>query len=116
MIRAALALLLLTGAALAQHNHAQHHAFYQNWTNKQGMGCCNDQDCGELADADERIEGARLSVRIEGTWCPVLPQHYLKSGNVPNASVSHVCVQKQIVPGRGSPCDRLLCYQPKPGT
>lgn len=106
---------LITTAVQAQHNHAQHHASYQSWVNKQDKGCCDNRDCGELPDADERADGGVLAVKIEGQWCPVLPHHYLKRGNVPNASVSHVCVQKQVIPGDRSPCLRLLCYQPRPG-
>jgi len=115
MTRAALALLLLTGAAWGQSNHDRHHVHYQGWFNKLDTNCCNDQDCGELGEDDERTDGGRLIVKIEGTWCPVLSHHYLKRGNVPNASVAHVCVNKTKLPGQ-TPCDRLLCYQPRPGT
>lgn len=107
-------LALLGTTALAQHNHAQHHPHYQSWENKQGVNCCNQMDCGALADADERTDGGILAVRVEGVWCPILPHHYLSRGNVPDASTSHVCVQKSWKPGV-SACDRLLCYQPKPG-
>ncbi len=115
MIRAALVLFALTTVAHGQSNHAQHHATYQNWVNKSNKACCNDHDCGTLRDEDERTVGGVLSVRIEGQWCPVLPHHYLMRGNVPDASVSHVCVQKHSLPGQ-STCDRLLCFQPKPGS
>lgn len=116
MTRALLALLLLTVPALAQHNHDQHHAFYKGWYNKVDRSCCNDQDCGELAEQDERttVTGG-IEVRIEGVWCPVQPFHYLKRGNAPNWSTAHVCVQKVVVPGAQKVCERLLCYQPKPG-
>jgi hypothetical protein len=101
--------------ARAQHNHHQHHAIYQNWFNKNGEGCCNNQDCGELAGNDERTSGGVLEVRIEGQWCPVLSRHYLKTGNVPNASVTHVCVWRPDArPDLPHPCQRLLCYQPRP--
>ena len=114
----ALALLLLSTAALAQSNHDRHHATYQNWINKDGTGCCNNDDCGELAPVNERVTPAgRTEVRILGQWCPVLPSHYLQRGNAPNWSTAHVCVSKQVVPdGEPSPCSRLLCYQPRPGT
>jgi len=111
------ALVIVVTGALAQHNHDQHHAFYQNWTNKNGIGCCNDFDCGELADQDERTTAAGgIEVRVEGVWCPVQAFHYLKSGNAPNWSTAHVCVRKVVVPGAVKVCERLLCYQPKPGT
>lgn len=104
--------------ALAQENHALHHASYENWVNQQERGCCNDMDCGELRDDDERTSAGIVEVRVEGQWCPVKPWMYLKRGNAPNWSTSHVCV---IRPYRGDdadeplpPCQRLICYQPKP--
>jgi hypothetical protein len=107
-------LVLWPLGAQAQHNHHQHHAFYQNWVNKQDKGCCNNQDCGELRDDDERTVGDRVEVRIAGEWCPVQAHHYLKRGNAPDWSISHVCVQKYGAAGMPA-CQRLLCYQPKPG-
>lgn len=112
-----LALIALTVVALAQDNHAQNHVTYQNWINQADKGCCNDQDCGELVGENERNGSRGVEVMIEGQWCPVLAHHYLKKGNAPNWSTSHVCVQKQFA--HSNPvhvCARLLCYQPKPGT
>lgn len=111
------AVVLLATPAHAQHNHAQHHASYNSWVNKQDKGCCDNQDCGELSDDNERTTSAgTVEVRIEGEWCPVLSFHYLKKGNAPDWSTSHVCVQRQFadMPITGA-CARLLCYQPKPG-
>jgi len=109
-------LLWLTAPVQAQHNHAQGHPDYQHWVNKVGRECCNGQDCGELREQDERTTATGgVEVRVEGKWCPIKPHHYLQTGNAPNWSTSHVCVLKaapwQIMPV----CDRLLCYQPKPG-
>jgi hypothetical protein len=107
-------LAFIASPANAQHNHELHHNVYQNWVNKQGKGCCNNHDCGELAESNERSNGSSVEVRIEGQWCPVQRHMYLKSGNAPDWSTSHVCVLN----GRhhaGGPCERLLCYQPKPG-
>ena len=100
----------------AQHNHSQHHVSYQSWVNKDGKGCCNDRDCGELADQDERENSDGTEVRIDGEWCLVLSHHYLKSGNAPNWQTSHVCVTQRLADEPRGPCQRLLCYQPKPGT
>ena len=94
-------------------SHARHHAFYQNWVNQADKGCCNNQDCGELAD--ERTSSGKLEVRIEGRWCEIQPHHYLKRGNVPNAASAHVCVRKLTYGESVAACDRLLCYQPRPG-
>lgn len=110
-----LALLLLYPLAHAQDGHAVYHEnYYNGWVNKLDKGCCNNLDCGKLADSDERTDRGILEVRIMGEWCPIQPYHYLKKGNVPDASVSHVCIQKSPAPFT-SPCARLLCYQPKPG-
>lgn len=110
-----LLLFYTLAAARAQHDHAQHHAFYQNWENKDGKGCCNNQDCGTLAAENERERDGRIEVRVEGEWCRVEPRHYLRTGNAPDWSSAHVCVRrnfKGVVPQH--PCARLLCYQPKP--
>lgn len=113
MTRLLFLLALLPSVAFAQEHHAQHHPVYQNWINGRDKGCCNNQDCGELREENERQTSAGVEVRIEGKWCPVESWHYLKRGNAPDWSTSHVCVLKSYAPG--SPCERLLCYQPKPG-
>ena len=100
----------------AQEHHQMHHAYYQNWVNKQDKGCCNNQDCGELRAENERVTGGGIEVRIDGEWCPVQSWHYLKQGNAPDWSTSHVCVLKYSTTANASACQRLLCYQPKPGT
>jgi hypothetical protein len=100
----------------AQEHHERHHANYQNWVNQQDKGCCNDQDCGELREEDERNTRDGVEVRIEGQWCSVQSFHYLKRGNAPDWATSHVCVLKYQNPVGKSVCERLLCYQPKPGT
>jgi hypothetical protein len=107
-------LAFIASTASAQHNHELHHNIYQNWVNKLGKGCCNNQDCGELAASDERTNGSSVEVRIEGQWCSVQHHMYLKSGNAPDWSTSHACVLNRRHHA-GGPCDRLICYQPKPG-
>lgn len=116
----ALACALYVTPAMAQTNHALHHDVYQNWVNQRDKGCCNDQDCGELSDENERPSprGRGIEVRIEGEWCPVETWHYLKRGNAPNWTTSHVCVLKRyngFTQNNTPACERLLCYQPKPG-
>ena len=108
-------LFLIYPLAHAQSNHAQYHdLYYKGWINKRGAGCCNNQDCSRLSDDDERTSQGLLEVRVQGTWCQIQPHHYLLKGNVPDASTAHVCVQKNVVPNAVPPCDRILCYQPKP--
>ena len=111
------ALVLLWPVGLqAQEHHQRHHAFYQNWVNQQDKGCCNNQDCGELREEDERNTRDGVEVRVEGEWCPVKAFHYLKRGNAPDWSTSHICVVHSRYSPNSSACDRLLCYQPKPGS
>ena len=109
-------LILCPLGASAQENHHLHHAYYQNWVNKQDRGCCNNQDCGELQAENERATASGVEVRIDGEWCPVQPHHYLKRGNAPDWSTSHLCVQKYSATANAGACQRLLCYQPKPGS
>ena len=94
-------------------NPVSAHDFYSNWTNKEGRGCCNNQDCDKLADENERFKDNRLEVKIENTWCEVQPKHYLKTGNAPNWDSAHICVLHNYNNSL-SPCERFLCYQPKP--
>lgn len=106
------------GAANSQSGHDLFHEHYKGWVNRDDKGCCDGVHCRPLDDRDERTTRGFLEVRVEGTWCPVEPHHFLKRGNVPNASVSHVCAwgAKDIGWEGKGPCARLLCYQGKPGS
>jgi hypothetical protein len=109
--------LVTTGAAVAQEHHAAGHPYYSNWVNQKGTGCCNNQDCGEIADSDVREDGNATEVRIDGEWCTVQSWMYLKAGNAPNWSANHVCVvPDSLTLADRRPCARLICFQPKPGT
>ena len=112
---AAVVLVLLCMPAVGQQHHHRDHLNYKDWFNLRSQSCCNNQDCGQLDETDERTTGTSVEVRVEGIWCPVQAFHYLMKGNAPNWSTAHVCVQKQVVPGAVPVCSRLLCYQPKPG-
>lgn len=107
---------LFMGQAGAQHHHDQGHDEYLHWFNKNDVNCCNNQDCGKLSDSDERMSRGVIEIRVGDEWCPVLPHHYLKKGNTPDWSVSHACIRKHSIAADTSPCDRLLCYQPRPGS
>lgn len=111
------ALSLAPALAHAQMNHAAGHSEYRKWHNMRDFPCCDNSDCGELADADAREVGDRIDVRVEGQWCEVMPWMRLKTGNAPNWSVNHACVLP-AAPNRidNSPCGRLVCFQPKPGS
>jgi len=116
------ALLLLSGcfgSSLA-HEHVLANGSvvnYTNWINKLGKGCCNNQDCRPIPANYERTENGVLEVLVPGegpaqgtvAWCPVLPHHYLKSGNAPDGSQAHYCV---YYAAGSTPCEQFICYQP----
>lgn len=105
-------LILFPLSASAQHNHAQGHSEYQNWSSRKTGNCCNDQDCGSIRDSDVRQNSTGAEVKIDGEWCPVQAQHYLTRGKSPDWAVNHACVSKNT---SLSPCDRLLCFSAKGG-
>lgn len=112
----ALLLLYPLARARAQEHHDLNHDHYRNWMNKNGFGCCNNRDCGALSAENERVTVAGIvEVKIDNEWCPVLPHHYLRKGNAPDWSTSHVCISPYIYKGL-SPCERLMCFQPRPGS
>jgi hypothetical protein len=126
-----LALLLLVlafplGAQAHELTQGHQHVNYSNWKNRKvptPQGCCNNQDCRPISDENVDERGAEVQVRVEGQWCPVKPHHYLSTGNAPDWTTAHVCVENKYnsseygeTEDKRSPCERLLCYQPRPGT
>jgi hypothetical protein len=107
--------VLVCSPAFAQHDHERHHAVYKDWVNGQDKGCCNNQDCGELDDDQVRQTSTGIFVHIGTQWCPVRPWHYLKRGNAPDWSSAHACVLSTYPGDARSPCERFICFQPKPG-
>lgn len=95
--------------------NATAHDVYSNWKNGKDQSCCHNLDCRSIPESDERTVRGHLQVLVEGQWCPVLEHHYLKTGNAANPEFAHVCVrQKTINMPDLTPCQRLLCYQPRP--
>lgn len=117
ILRLIIVLYLITLA-----HSASAHDGYSNWTNRGGQGCCNNNDCDRIADEDVRELRDHVEVKIRDQWCEVKPHHYLRTGNAPDWSSAHVCIQKgnylyNAPPryGQGaSLCHTLLCFQPKP--
>ena len=108
------------GFAQAQSHHDHHHASYQSWVNSNGQGCCNSRDCNAISESDEREIAGRLHIYIRGVgkakgqaeWCPILSLHYLRAGNVPDATTAHVCISDHYE--AETPCGQFICYQPRP--
>jgi hypothetical protein len=79
---AALLLVLMSPLALGQHNHSRGHSDYAGWSSGKVSNCCNNDDCGELADDefdDEFKDGPDgPQVLIDGQWCPVKREHYAR--------------------------------------
>jgi hypothetical protein len=101
--------------AQAQHNHAAGHDEYKNWVSRDNAACCNRSDCGTVKPEDERIEGGQHQIKIEGTWCPIKPGMYLRTGKSPDWSSSHACVWPNWS-GDKDVCSRLKCYMAAGGT
>ncbi len=106
------ALVLLVMPASAQQNHERHHDDYKSWSSTKTSNCCNNQDCGTLADEDVRNTPTGTEVKIDGEWCPVKPEHFIVKGKSPDWNVAHACIlQTKAV----ATCDRLLCFSGKGG-
>lgn len=117
-----IALAFPVGASAHEYHPSEDEAVnYSGWFNGLDKGCCNNQDCRPADDGDVRYS-PRVEVKIEGQWCPVQPHHYLKKGAAANRNLSHVCIQilyrgddmGTAEPLPDNPCERLLCFQPKP--
>lgn len=106
MVAVSAAILFITAYSVRSHD------IYHDWVNFEGKGCCNNQDCFAIADSDERTFNGVHQVKVEGEWCPVLSKHYLKKGNGANHATAHICVTGYY--GGKTPCEKFICYQPKP--
>ena len=109
---------LLALVLFAVAEKARAHDGYRNWVNRLAQPCCNNTDCRPLSAKDVRTFSGELQVFVRGVgiasglseWCPVLPHHYLKSGNAPDGSTYHACVTGHY--GGQTPCAQLVCFQP----
>lgn len=100
--------------AKAQEHHAQGHNEYQGWASNKTSNCCNNDDCGDLADDEWRENNGRIEIHILGAWCPVLSEHYVIKGRSPNWERAHACVNKNANWSTADPCERLLCFMGTP--
>ena len=98
--------------AKAQHNHERGHNDYQGWASGKTPNCCNNMDCGTLK-SDEVMQGpSGPLVKIDGEWCPVLPQHYVIKGKSPDWNSPHACINHSpALQG----CNKLLCFMGQGG-
>src|SRR5260221_8124756 len=88
-----LGIAVFIGTAHAQHNHSAGHNDYQGWSSQATGNCCNNQDCGELTKDEWRETDTGTEVLINGTWCPVKPEHFIVTGKSPHQTVAHDCIQ-----------------------
>lgn len=116
-----LAFLVFAPKVMGEEGHELHHPVYVDWVSKEGRSCCNNQDCRPLKDSEVRYVDGQPEMKIEASWCPVQPKHYLKTGKSPDWEKAHGCVQLVVnyeyAPATKdeSPCWRLLCFTPKGG-
>lgn len=115
---------LFVTTARAQHNHAAGHSDYKDWASERTDNCCDDRDCGALEDGEWRESAAGTEVKIEGQWCPVLRQHWIKRGRSPDWNKAHACIQHRsgtmcddgaCYEDERNPCELLLCFSGKGG-
>ena len=106
--------IALISVAFGQHNHAQGHADYQGWSSTKTGNCCDNRDCGVIADSDIREINTGRQIKINGEWCPILREHYIIRGKSPDWNVFHACINRNIN-WTGDPCQRLLCFSGKGG-
>jgi hypothetical protein len=111
IIPATLALALMAGPAVAQHQHPAEHAdiherFYGTWDRPDmpGASCCNKQDC---APAEARAIGGVWYARHAGagTWLKVPPEKIETRRDSPDGR-NHLCHIGALV----------LCFLPAGGT
>lgn len=106
--------VVFSQGATAQEHHAQGHADYSNWASQKTSNCCNNEDCGDLADDQWRETSEGAEIKIAGGWCPIKVEHYVIKGRSPNWQRAHACVQKNTT--FANPCDALLCFMGVPKT
>lgn len=100
--------------SMAQDHHSEGHADYSSWASKKTSNCCNNQDCGQLKDAEWKEDAEGTHVLILGKWCPVLSEHWITKGNSPDWEHAHACVNKNVNFIPVDVCERLLCFTPIP--
>src|SRR5260221_1914109 len=102
-----LILYIMTNLTHGQTGHSVGHGEYQGWSSQVTGNCCNNQDCGVLSVDEWRETDAGTEILINGTWCPVKPEHFIITGKSPDATVAHACIQyKPYKPT----CEQLLWF------
>ena len=108
MKRAALALMLLAGPAMAHGFTAEENA----WLNRQraldGMKCCDETDVHVSPDVEWRHVGGRYEVMIRGSWVPVPP------GRIMRERPGDPSPWGQAALLFHSPQGVLFCFRPEP--
>jgi hypothetical protein len=89
-----LLLVLLHLPAAAQHNHPAGRNEYHNWASGVTQNCCNNQDCGDLNEADVKETARGTEIKIADQWCPVLFKHYITKGKSPDWNKAHACIRR----------------------
>ena len=110
----AFAYTTFVGLAYGEDRHAQGHVDYSTWASKKTGNCCSNQDCHYLNDEEWQENDTGTQVRIEGQWCPVLSEHWLVEGRSPDWEHAHACISPKYPGNTQSPCERLLCFTPRP--
>lgn len=111
------AVTVLIIPAFGQDGHGMYHEdYYSGWTNQNGSGCCNNQDCKPAEDWRTSAQSETgYEVNVYGTWCEVRKSHIVRGKRPPDGG-AHACVQSPAmihgIGGLDDWCSYLLCFQP----
>lgn len=80
----------------AAHDHHRYHAeFYSKWVTREGISCCNANDCQPIDDRNVRARSQGVEVYVEGEWVPVSPEK-IRPYQAPDMN-NHICHLGRII-------------------
>jgi hypothetical protein len=89
-------LLSLLPLRAAAHDHHSYHAeFYSKWVTREGISCCNANDCQPIDDRNVRVRSQGVEVYVEGEWVPVSPEK-IRPYHAPDMN-NHLCHLGRII-------------------
>ena len=87
--------LSLALPAVADDHHRHHAEFYSKWVTREGISCCNANDCQPIDDRHVRVRSQGVEVYVEGEWVPVSPEK-IRPYHAPDMN-NHLCHLGRII-------------------